>query len=205
MTAAPQFWDKLAAKYAKSPIKDMTAYEQSLDRVRSHLGAQDHVLEIGCGTGSTALLLAPNVAHITATDFSSGMIDQAKAKLTGGENVTFEVAEPGAIAPREGGYDVVMAFNLIHLVPDAEQLMKDMHALLRPGGLFISKTPCLGDFNLAIRAIIPLMRLIGKAPFVRFFKVGELDGLISWDGFDIIETGAYPAKPPSRFIVARRR
>ena len=72
--SATYFWDRHAAKYAEKPIADPTAYEEKLARVRSLLRATDHVLEIGCGTGSTALRLAPGVAKITATDVSSGMI-----------------------------------------------------------------------------------------------------------------------------------
>ena len=72
-----KFWDKIAAKYAKSPIKNMEAYNQTMDRTKSHLAKDDSVLEVGCGTGSTALLLADSVQHITASDISANMIDIA--------------------------------------------------------------------------------------------------------------------------------
>ena len=199
------FWDKVAPKYAKQPIKDQTAYEQTLDRIRGHLSPSDHVLELGCGTGATALLLAPKVAHITATDISPGMIAQANDRLVGGENVTFKAAQPQELTAPEGGYDVVMAQNLIHLLEDTEGFVSNVHRLLKPGGLFISKTPCLAHFNRFLMLIIPVMQVFGKAPFVKTLSITELEGAISWDGFDIIETGSYPAKPPSRFIVARKR
>ena len=67
--AAP-FWDKIAPRYAKKPVADPAAYEEKLARVRALLRAEDRVLEIGCGTGSTALRLASRVAEITATDIS---------------------------------------------------------------------------------------------------------------------------------------
>ena len=70
MQDATLFWDRIAPKYAKSPVRDQQAYEATLARTRSYLGAEDKVLELGCGTGSTALILADAVAEYTATDLS---------------------------------------------------------------------------------------------------------------------------------------
>ena len=85
------FWDKAAKKYAASKIADMGGYEETLARTRSFLHAEDHLLEIGCGTGSTALKLAPSVRQMTATDISGGMLAIANEKLqnTGLTNLNF--------------------------------------------------------------------------------------------------------------------
>ena len=47
MTTDAQFWDKLARRYAANPIKDMTAYEHTLERAGSYLHAGDKALELG--------------------------------------------------------------------------------------------------------------------------------------------------------------
>src|SRR5690606_31668869 len=69
-----RFWDRAARKYARDPIKDMIGYERTLDRTVQLLRASDVVLELGCGTGTTALKLAPHVARIVAADVSQEMI-----------------------------------------------------------------------------------------------------------------------------------
>ena len=69
------WWDRVARKYAKSKISNIPAYEKTLERVRSHLRADANVLELGCGTGSTALLLAEGVGSYVGTDLSSEMIE----------------------------------------------------------------------------------------------------------------------------------
>ncbi|MCY4333363.1 MAG: class I SAM-dependent methyltransferase [Litoreibacter sp.] len=205
MTDTAAFWDRIAPKYAKDPIKNMDAYEQSLERVRSHLSERDHVLELGCGTGATALLLSPNVAHVTATDISPGMIAQAEARLKGGENVTFKTATAETLQGLQGAADVVTAFNLMHLVADLDVFLAQAANLVKPGGLFISKTPCLRQFNPLVRVLIPAMQLVGKAPAtVSYFTTEQLENAIAKAGFEIIETGSYPVKPPSRFVVAKR-
>ena len=63
MQETMKFWDGIAEKYAKRPISDMAAYEYTLGRTRSYLKPEDQVLELGCGTGSTALLLAGDVLN----------------------------------------------------------------------------------------------------------------------------------------------
>ena len=202
------FWDRIAVKYRASPISDIEAYEATLERVTSHLGRDDRVLELGCGTGGTALRLAAHAGEIVATDFSPGMIAQAEAR-EGAEKVRFLAAD--AFDPRlePGGFDAVMAFNLFHLVRDLPALIGRAGQLLAPGGLLISKTPCLTDPSARLHhrlmvLAIPLMQAIGKAPYVRFHTMAELERMIEAAGFRIVETGCYPVSPPSRFIVARK-
>jgi len=120
MQNAETFWNKAAEKYAQSPISDMEAYQYTLERTRSYLKASDTVLEVGAGTGSTALLLASNVAHIHATDISSEMIRIArtKAETEGITNASF--AAQDTLTVGEPIYDVVLAHNLLHLVEDID-------------------------------------------------------------------------------------
>ncbi len=209
MQQAAKFWDGAADSYAKSPIKDKEAYEYTLGRIKSYLSDTDRVLEVGCGTGSTALLLAPGVAHITASDISNNMIRiaQQKASSQSVQNVRFVTSDLFDSTLDKGPYDAVLALNLIHLIEDTEEAMKRINQLLKPGGLFVSKTVCRPGkgtpfkFRLMLM-ILPLMQLLKKAPFVKFMEITELEGHIATAGFKIIETSTTP--PPSRFIVARK-
>ncbi len=205
---AVKFWDGIAAKYAKTPVSDMESYEYTLQRTASYLKATDRVLELGCGTGTTALKLAGYAAHITASDFSSAMLDEGrrKAAAQGVQNVSFELA--GANAPPEGPFDVVMAFNLLHLVEDLDDALGVIRDSLKPGGLFISKTFCTPENGgslkyFAIRAMLPLMQLLGKAPYVRLLPAAEWDRAVERAGFTLIERKSYPEKDVRRFLVAR--
>ncbi|HCP81697.1 MAG TPA: class I SAM-dependent methyltransferase [Octadecabacter sp.] len=209
MKDAATFWDKIAPKYAQGPIKDMAAYEYTLERTKSYLNVDDRVLEMGCGTGSTALLIAPHVREIVGTDVSPAMIEIAtsKASAAGIKNAKFQVATALDAATTSETVDAVLGFNLFHLVNGAEDVFAEAYKSLRKGGYFISKTPCLGDKSIGLKrflfsAMIRPMQWLGKAPYVRFFTHKEYEDALRFAGFDIVETGNFPAI--SRYVVARK-
>lgn len=206
MIAPAKFWDRTAAKYAKGPIKDMAAYEATLERVRAHLTPETEALEIGCGTGTTALKLAGAAKYITASDISGEMIAiaQEKAAKEGVRNVDFLQATLDEHPFAEEQFGAVMAFNLLHLIEDLEGALGRVRGLLKPGGLFVSKTVCLAELTPLFRVMLPVMQAVGRAPYVRFLKTAELDAMIEAAGFTIIETGYYPEKSRSRFVVAKK-
>ena len=201
-----RFWDRRAAEYAKKPVPDADAYERTLDRVRAHLTPNDRVLELGCGTGTTALRLAASAREILATDYSAEMIAIAteKARTESLSHVRFRRCTPDDAELGAMSFDVVMAMNLLHLIDDVPALLRRIHELVRPGGLFISKTPCVGDQGLTVRVMIPLMRAAGIAPYVTFVTELSLSADIAQAGFELQETGMYPKKSRSFFVVARK-
>lgn len=204
-----KFWDKNAVKYAASPIRDMPAYEYTLERTRSYLRPTHRALELGCGTGTTALRLAPDVAEITGTDVSGEMIRIAreKAAAAGLATARFE-AMPAEQAVRAATQpDVILGFNFFHLVPDADAIYAEIFRALPSGGLFISKTACLAEPSIGIKRfgfalLIPPMQLIGLAPPVLRYSFAGLEAAIAAAGFDVIETGRFPSM--SRFVVGRK-
>jgi len=210
MTSDSAFWTKIARKYAKDPIADMAAYEKTLEVTKSYLKPTDQVLEIGRGTGSTAISLAPMVAQYTATDFSNGMIEiaeerQAEAGLT---NMTCRVASSDTAA-QDQTFDVVLALNLLHLIEDVDASLGDVSKALKPQGTFISKTVTTpkGAMPLKIKLMLwalPIAQWLGKAPFVRFDDPQDLEKRIVAQAFEIFETKSDTGVPPRHYIVARK-
>lgn len=203
MTDTATFWDRTAEKYAASKIGNPAAYEYTLGRTRSYLRPTDRVLEIACGTGSTAMLLAPDVASYTGTDISPEMIRIARGKLpVAGAELSFEVADD---LPETGSFDAILAHSFFHLVPDMERRMARIYDLLTPGGYFISKTATLKERGLKwalISAVIPLAQMLGKAPYLRKFSAQQLEQAVRDAGFEIVESGDFAV--PARYIVARK-
>ena len=206
MTEGAAFWDRFAPGYAAMALRNPAAYEETLEEVRAHLSPQDHVLEHGCGTGSTALRLAGDVADYTAADFSQGMIDIAEGKRRAAwvDNLTFLTA--GIDDPRFGETprDVVLAFSLLHLLPDPDAALAAIRAQVRPGGLFISKTICVAEMPFWVPPVLAAMRVFGRAPRLYRHSGAQIEARIARAGFDIVTSRIFGDVRHARFIVARR-
>ena len=208
MKSNAQFWDNIAATYSAKPVEDPDAFERKIEVTQSKLRPTDTVLEVGCGTGSLALRLASSVAEIHGLDVSSEMIRIAEAKIEQGsvKNVHFTV---GAFDERLDTFapeslDAVLAFSILHLLEDREAALNRMWHLLRPGGLFVSSTVCLGGSWVPYSALLWTMRQLGKAPWVGVIDRQHLLDDIARAGFDGIETPDVGAKSTVAFVTARR-
>jgi ubiquinone/menaquinone biosynthesis C-methylase UbiE len=204
-----KFWDKHARKYAESKISDEAEYENGLKVTQTFLTPQQNVLEMGCGTGTTALTLAPSVQHLTGTDISPEMIAICNEKKAAGEiqNVDFRVAATtGSDLPNEQ-FDAVLAFSVLHLVDNLESTLAETSRLLKPGGAFVSKTPCLNEtllFSL-LRGPLFFAEKLGLAPDVTFLKADELDQRVRLAGFELVHTYTTEKSPKRRFIATRKK
>lgn len=204
-----RFWDRSARKYAAGAIADQAGYERTLDRTRALLASDDRLLELGCGTGTTALRLAGGVQSYLATDISAEMIAIAGEKHAADPlpGLTFRTATVEALAPDAAPFDAVLGFNYLHLVRDLPGALACIHGLLAAEGLFISKTPCVGDMNPLLGFALPAMRAIGQAPYAGVFRAADLSQRISAAGFDILVAENHAAKGDDHrpYIVARKR
>ena len=205
MNRNANFWDKRAEKYAERPVADQATYEKKLEITRSYLTPDSVVLETGCGTGSTALALAPYSKQILATDIAPGMIRIArdKAKAAHINNVRFETRAVDDHDIPECRYDVIMAHNLLHLLPARQAAIKAAYRGLKPGGVFVTTTACIGDMTWIFKVIAPVGHLLRLIPLVRVFTQAELVQDHITAGFEIAEEWL-PKKNAAAFIVAKK-
>lgn len=204
MKSSKAFWDKAAPRYAKSKIKDEESYQKKLAVTQEYLQSDWSVLEFGCGTGSTALIHAPHIKHIIATDVSDTMLSiaEGKRKEAGIDNVTFQQGTLETLAFESASFDAVLGLNILHLLEDMEGSVARVHDLLKPGGVFVSSTALVSEMNGFIKLLIPVMQALGFAPFVNGFDKQTLRSTLAGAGFSI----DYEWQPnkESVFIVAKK-
>ena len=211
MSKSEKFWDQSANNYDSTEEKFEFIHSRSRENTKRYLKDTDTVLDYGCGTGTTACEISDLVKNVRAIDISTAMIEIAKGKVaTGGVvNVDFEQADIFDETFQNDSFDVVLAFNMLHTVPDPESVVQRTVELLKPGGLFISVTPCLGGKKsvlvslqiLLVRALLSL----GVIPIpIRQLKSADLDDLMDDEKFQVIETEAIFKGASSYFMVAKK-
>jgi 2-polyprenyl-3-methyl-5-hydroxy-6-metoxy-1,4-benzoquinol methylase len=212
-TKAEKFWDVLARTWAKpsaGPEGADTADTVPLAKTRPYLKPADTVLDLGCAKGSVDLRLAAAVGAIHGIDISSQMIAAAReaAAAHGAANVSFAQATIFDDSLEPGSYDVVLAFAILHLLEDAPQVLVRIRELLKPGGLLISVTPCLGEKGpLAVRTVMLLVTLAAKLrliPPVWRPTIAELQGAIQGAGLAPVAVEEVVQRTSEYFIVAKR-
>lgn len=204
MTSTANWWNRIAQKYARQPIADEAVYERKLELTREHFTPDTEVLEFGCGTGGTAILHAPHVRHVLATDISEEMliIARDKAAEAGVSNVSFELADFDTL--ETGSFDVVLGLSILHLLAKPQEAIKKAYDMTKPGGVFVSSTACLGDKMWFLRPIAPIMKLFGIfPPVLSFFSAAQLAGYLEEAGFEV-EYQWRPEKAVAVFMIARR-
>ena len=206
-----KLWDWFANGYSKQPIKDEQAYQKKLQVTQSYLQKSDSVLEIGCGTGGTSILHSPFVRKILATDISSKMLEIAnqKASDAGVQNIEFQRTSADELQLPKQSQNVVLGLSILHLLDNKEEVIRKVHSWLKPGGLFVTSTICVGDMNATTRFfvnnIMPIGNFFGVIPRVHAFTKAELKDSLRSSGFDIEYEWQPDKSDAAVFLIGRKK
>jgi ubiquinone/menaquinone biosynthesis C-methylase UbiE len=123
----------------------------------------EHILDIGCGTGHLTAKIAATGAKVTGIDRSPEMIRQARE---GHPAIRFEVADATNV-PFQGSFDAVFSNATLHWIKEPETVVREISRLLRPGGRFVAEFG--GHGNIAV-LVAAAERLTGQ----RHWRTGKM-------------------------------
>jgi arsenite methyltransferase len=108
----------------------VTSYLTRLDPPRSS------VVEIGCGTGAIARMIAarPGMGEVLGMDPSPILIERARVLSEGLANLSFQEADGAALSLPDGSHDVAVIHRVLSHAPAPERLLSEAFRVLRPGG-----------------------------------------------------------------------
>lgn len=106
---------------------------------RLSLDPSANVLELGCGPGYYSPEIARKIpdGKLTLTDIQQEMLDMAKNRMEsfGISNVTYIRADAAALPLENDTFDVLFLVAMLGEVPDRRKCIRELHRVLRPGGL----------------------------------------------------------------------
>lgn len=138
-------FDSRAKTWDFDPMKVERA-QKVAEALRAALPLQPGLtaLEYGCGTGLLSFALRDDFAHITLADTSQGMLDVLTAKIadSGIRNMTplklDLTTDPGPASRQSlepaSRFDVTYSLMVLHHIPNTDFILRQFHALLKPGG-----------------------------------------------------------------------
>jgi ubiquinone/menaquinone biosynthesis C-methylase UbiE len=198
------FWNSFAEKYDNFIVRyAQDTYKKLIVLIKNELRESDEVLELGTGTGIISFAVATKVKAITATDYAPAMIDVAIKKQNNVQNINFKLGSANNIQYPNNAFDVVIVSNVFHLLPNAEEALREISRVLKNGGKAILPTYCHGQ-NIKSRIISAFMSLSGfKA--VNKWSTRSFRCFIENEGFIIASELIIEDKVPLSFIVATKR
>ena len=147
MDKQQRFWDKQAEKFDKSEKQFAPVYDGIIAKTKAYLNENNMVMDLGCATGTKTLNFAGSVKQIYGIDISPEMIRLAKEKQDGHgiKNADFARGTLFENEFKDIKFDAIIAYGILHLLENVEEVLSKVHDSLKPGGLFISTTACYKD------------------------------------------------------------
>ncbi len=157
------FWDRVAGLYDLAELTNRRVNKAAVKRVAELVPEGAAVLDCAAGTGEFSLAAAKRAASVLATDLSRPMLDRAaaKAKRAGCGNITFALRDITALSEEDGSFDVAMAANVLHLLPQPEIAVGELWRVTRPGGRLILPTYLQGRTGAAAGELIKIYQGVG--------------------------------------------
>ncbi len=195
------FWDIAARLYDVFENNYNGAVNKALsEKVAELVNEHDEVLECACGTGMISKRVASRCKKLLATDFSEGMLKQARKKCSSFDNISFSSADITALPYKDERFDIVIAGNVIHLLDNPQKALNELVRVCKKGGTIIIPTYVNSQNNSQPTLFIRLLEQLG-ANFKRQFNYASYQQFFSDMGYENAVYYLIPGKMPCAIAV----
>jgi ABC-2 type transport system ATP-binding protein len=203
-----EYWSRFQATYDEN--QEYVVGKDFLEEVKININKLvdlGMVIELGCGTGYFTEAIVKNAKHVFATDLSDELLENARKRLSNVEQVTFQKENCMNISFKSNTFDTVFMANLIHVIENPLQVLKESHRILKNDGLLIITS--FTNYGMNLLEIIKLgfrfMKVWGKPPKHTYrFSPNTLSSLAASAGFSIEESKLIGKKTKSLYLIAKK-
>jgi ubiquinone/menaquinone biosynthesis C-methylase UbiE len=196
------FWERKAAQYDRVAMGLFgRPLPRAMELVADGVTRADVVLEVAAGTGLMSAVIAPRVRHLVATDYAENMLAVLRERLTNAGIANVELAHRDiyALGYPPASFDIVVASNVLHLVPDLKRALDALCQVLRPGGKLITPTFCHDETRVAWLVSRLVLKLMGQ-PMHRRFTAASLRHVHEERGLRVTRAETIPGVIPIGYV-----
>ena len=194
------YWDKISSFYDLfENIYNDSVYLNTGKFVANEINPDDRVLECACGTGAISVHIAPVCKSLIVTDMSVGMLRQAEKKLKKFSNVKIGKADMTALKCKDNSFDKVVAGNVIHLLDNPEDVVKELVRVCKPNGKII--IPTYFNINKGKSSFVVKLINITGANFKRYFDLDSYKKFFADAGYENVKFQVVEGKMPCAVAV----
>ena len=197
-----KFWNKFAKLYDPFMKKDKGVYDKVCEYINPYLNKDMKVLELACGSGQLSFSLSKHTKSWIATDFSEKMILEARKR---GEykKLIFEIEDAASLSFANQKFDCVLIANALHIMPNPDMAMKEIHRVLKPNGILFAPT-FLWKEGKERKMAKTMMSILGFKMYQEWDKK-QFEYFIVGHGFSVVEMKlVYGAIAPIGVMIAKR-
>ena len=196
-----KIWDLYAPIYSRAMRAEERSYAFLYRRIPKLVRAKE-VLELATGPGVLAKRIAPVTKRMLATDYSEGMIAEAK-KGACPKNLRFEVADALSLPYADASFDAVIIVNALHLLPEPERALREIARVLRQDGILIAPNFVKKRERLVGRCWEAVLGLVGVR-FEHQWTAGECLAFFRDNGWEPLFYKEMQARMPFLYVECRR-
>jgi ubiquinone/menaquinone biosynthesis C-methylase UbiE len=154
-------------------------------------------LDIGTGTGHTALAIAPHVAHVVATDITPEMLAEGERLRAerGVDNVEFAIADVHHLPYPDGSFDLVTCRRAAHHFSDINLALREMARVLKVGGRLVIDDRSVPESDF-VDEMMNRLDTYHDASHVRQYRPSEWRAMLAGAGFEVETLEPYTQHRP---------
>lgn len=196
-----KIWDFYAPFYNRLMKKDELIYKLMYEKIID-IVKDKNVLELGTGTGLLAKNIANSTKSMIATDFSYGMINQAK-KERYPDNLSFEVADAKNLPYDENEFDIVIIANALHIIPEPEKVLLEIDRVLNKDGILIAPN-FIHNKDRDKSLIFSILLKLSGIKFENSWNEKSYIDFLNKNGWIVIEKKIFPTRVKLLYTVCKK-